>query len=257
VYGVAVSLDRGNVILVNRVDGVGGPPEVEVAGCIAMTTASEATAAAMDSIPAVREFVVGSHPDAQRMLDARGLARGAITGVVFPPIPAMLSNVARGTPCARTPVSPESGSSAWSSSSPGKNVSPGVYASSEASSAGMGYVIMVRGAPTWGASTGDAARRSNRARAGGSGLQPRVLDVQQGGVGYTASYRPDSNTLTFNGVTVSLDSGNVILVDRIDGSGGVPVVATGGCVSAAQPNEMIDVALRIPAVRAFVNRERE
>jgi hypothetical protein len=59
INGVDVALDEGNVGLVDRIDGVGGPPIVRRVGCVPFRSAKDTWKRAIDSIPEVKAFVFG------------------------------------------------------------------------------------------------------------------------------------------------------------------------------------------------------
>ena len=56
------------------------------------------------------------------------------------------------------------------------------------------------------------------------------------------------------GVVVSLDSGNVLLLDRVDSVGGLPTLTVAGCVAVEPSAGIVDRMLAtIPAAQAFVH----
>jgi len=56
IAGSTLFLGDGNVVLLDRVDGVGGPPGVRLAGCVALDPSRSVADRAL-ALPAAREFV--------------------------------------------------------------------------------------------------------------------------------------------------------------------------------------------------------
>ena len=121
-------------------------------------------------------------------------------------------------------------------------ITRGVRAQTYADSAGRGYLLIVRGAENWRGP--DVERAGGQMRDGVLVFEPRPGDWRN-----TLTYEPGANVLGILGVRVPLDSGNVVLVDRIDGVGGHAVVEIGGCIALGSGWEAINRALgSLPAV---------
>jgi hypothetical protein len=182
------------------------------------------------------------HQQRRDAAEARALARGARP--LTTPIPASLSDKSSAVDCVREPTPVGSSVRSYSSSSYGGMF--GVRILTASSSSGDGYAVFVRGAEGWGKGGGMRGRNSG-------GPVTQAMDMQIGDVRFASEFHMTSNVLDIHGVRVPLDSGNVVLVDRIDGVGGPPVVRQVGCVSAGGIIPMKwNAILGIPAVFAFV-----
>ena len=157
-------------------------------------------------------------------------------------IPAVVAPEQRSAPCDRR-ANALTGPHSRLDAPLGRNV----CATSHASPSGSGYVVFLRGAEGW-------RRQGTRIAQGSGGGLWQMADVQVGPVRYTLVYDGATNVLDVNGARVNLNEGNVVLVDRIDGVGGPPIVRRVGCV----PLDGRDAAERaietIPEVARFVGR---
>lgn len=110
-----------------------------------------------------------------------------------------------------------------------------------------GCMVFLRGASGW------APEPENRSAHGWKHSRGHT-DVQRANVRYVLNYDPATNVLNVNGADVALDEGNVVLVDRIDGVGGPPVVRRVGCVALSPADSSWRHAIEsIPEVKAFVS----
>ena len=76
------------------------------------------------------------------------------------------------------------------------------------------------------------------------------------GVRYATDFdeRSDSVLVSVAGRSVGgvrLAAGNVVLLDRVDGQGGPPLLRQAGCVPAEPPESMVDRAASLREVRRF------
>ena len=229
VFG-ALAIAFGGTELFAQVGRILGrkPPDVQVdTGVITHFTGDSAEYAALQQ-------------QRREAAEARALASGARPFTA--PIPAIPSEKSTAVDCAREPI--QGGSRYHSSTGFGGLFGARVLTSS--SSSGSGYAIFVRRAE------GSVKTGGFRARHSG-GPVTQTMDMQMGDIRFASEFDRASNVLDIHGVRVPLDSGNVILVDRIDGVGGPPVVRQVGCV---RPGGILpmkwNAVLGIPSVFAFV-----
>ena len=131
-----------------------------------------------------------------------------------------------------------------------QTVLPSIRAVKVSDDGGGGYLVFIKGSPGWDS-------REPGVPAGRSRLSMNRADIELGRARFTLNYDRVAHIAEIHGVTIPLDSGNVLLVDRVDGVGGPPVVSIGGCVSLGDGRPTLWRAVAtLPEVRAFLNRER-
>jgi hypothetical protein len=238
--GVRVPLDSGNVVLVDRIDGVGGDALVQIGGCVRLGSGWETIDRALATLPAVHSFATRGEPGAPTTLEALKSDERR-TRFTVAPIPAIRAAGDSAVTCAQaaSPARVRHGSVlpvAW--------IVPGVRAARIWNDRPSGVLVFVRGAPGWDSQPGGGIR------GGGNGI-----DWQLGGSRFSLRY-DGSHAVDIHGVWIPLDSGNVFLVDRIDGVGGPPIVSIAGCISMRSGRGSVWRAIAtLPEVRKFMNRE--
>ena len=97
----------------------------------------------------------------------------------------------------------------------------------------QGYVIAVRGQPSW-------YRVEGVTRSGGPahGSERRVHVWEFAGRQITTVFDPTERVVELLGTRVGLDTANVILLDRIDGVGGPAVVRGTACARRIRVNDI-------------------
>jgi len=110
-----------------------------------------------------------------------------------------------------------------------------------------GYIIAARGRPYWFAGS---VYGGGVVRNGASGK--REDTYRAGSYSYTVVYDSVTNTAELAGTRIALDTGNVLLLDRVDSVGGLPQVIGALCA----PEIRLDGPVRplldlLPGLRAF------
>jgi len=125
-----------------------------------------------------------------------------------------------------------------------------------------GFIVLVRGAPGWthpsvvpngmlhGVANSRLSLEEPRDSLPGSG----AFELIRGDVHLRGVFNFSLRQVRTAGVVVSLDSGNVLLLDRVDSVGGLPTLTVAGCVAVEPSAGIVDRMLAtIPAAQALVH----
>ena len=110
-----------------------------------------------------------------------------------------------------------------------------------------GYIVAARGRPYWfeGSVYGSGVNKN--------ALGKREDTYRAGSYSYTVLYDSVTNTAELAGTRVALDTGNVLLLDRVDGVGGPPQVVGALCAPEIRLGGPVRPLLDLlPGLRAFV-----
>jgi hypothetical protein len=110
-----------------------------------------------------------------------------------------------------------------------------------------GYIIAARGRPYW---FEGSVYGSHGVRNTASGK--REDTYRAGSYSYTVVYDSVTNTAELAGSRIALDTGNVLLLDRVDSAGGLPHVVGALCAPEIRLGGPVRPLLDLmPALRAF------
>jgi len=126
-----------------------------------------------------------------------------------------------------------------------------IYTLKTADSTIRGYIIAARGQPYWfeGTVFGSGGSRINA-----SGKREDTW--RSGRYSYTIVYDSISNTIELEGTRVALDTGLLVLLDRVDSVGGPPAVVGSMCPAEVQWDNPVRPLLEVlPALRRYAGSD--
>ncbi len=126
-----------------------------------------------------------------------------------------------------------------------------VYALTTTDTSVRGYIIAARGRPYWFAGSIYGSGGTRDVAAG-----KREETWRAGPYRFTVVYDSVANTAELAGTRIALDTGNVVLLDRVDSVGGAPRVVGALCAPEIRMNGPVRPLLDLlPALRAYAGSE--
>ena len=126
-----------------------------------------------------------------------------------------------------------------------------IYTLKTADSTIRGYIIAARGQPYWFEGT---VFGSGRSRINASGKREDTW--RSGRYSYTVVYDSISNSIELAGTRVALDTGLLVLLDRVDSVGGKPSVVGSICPAEVQWDNPVRPLLEaLPALRRYAGSD--